>query len=1792
MKKRILSMLIVLAMVLGMVPVLASAATATPTIEQVSMTLNGVLDVNFKLASNGGDMSLCSLVISGAVEQTITDYTRDGDLYVYTAKVPAHKLPETLTVKVMYNGEEVDSANWKADENYLSQLTGSETLTNLAAALADYGTYAAAYAAGEVTDDIDGITADKLAGCQPVITVNGSLAAVASLYLDDACDLVIKFNSSAWQNSYQLLIDGEAAEVTDNGSGKMVASIQELLPQNWSHMYDIKVVDGEQTVYQCSYGVNSYVYQALSKTTELATGLNNLLKSMYAYGTAAVAYAPAAQTKVALGTFFLRDPFVLNDGDAYYLYGTKDNGSFNVWSSTDLNMWVDEGACYTVAAGDIYYDTTNSEIAFWAPEVYAYNGAYYMFATFTQAGTGNQQGTAILKADSPLGPFEKWSEDVVTPWEHSCLDGTLYIENGVPYMIYAHEYQCAECDDDMGSMAYIQLSEDLKTTVGDPVELFKAEDLTSYSWFQTTFGGKDNANVTDGPFVYTDANGQKYLLWSTSVDDGNYVQVYTTFDSLSGGIDAKSNSVQVYTDDGGHGMIFTDMNGQDKLILHTPNTATASNPTRPALFDVTVADSKLSLEGVRIWDGYQMSRAEGYAGDAVTENATIFIGDSFFDISFWDNFAVDLAGKDAKIYGIGGSTTEDWYHYAALDIFLNGTGVAPKNIVVNLGNNDYFNDGLTAEEALENYAEYYTALHENYPNANIYAFSTVARTGSFANATDEAEMTEGNSLLKTWCADKDWITFIDITGMIPSDGLYDGIHPYDEYYISIYLTQLEAAGCVIENEAEGALFYVYSQSGNVTADRYEGTLSYQGQENTELVSELYFMANASEAYAKNWELTGTITKEDMAAPFYFSFGVRDESGKDQWFCLVNEGTVSMQRYWNWYENRMLLDGVYILENAAANAFFGASTNTSAVLNYKAVLEGDLLKVYFGNVSQSLQLSWVLDLTKGRFGGFDAGSSYQMAVNTDATGCTATISHVTVTTSNDTVTASYEPTWRNGAIADDNAMFVARADRIASPYIAAKSGMKIWLPEAGDEFILYAYTYSEETGVYTYCGSAGYIDCDPNSSSNWSNGYTFGDTVTLGNGDVYNTSDLYVRIVARVDGGTGDSISTVVGDLFVIGEEISVDTIKWSHTSVYDTGGATRFDMGTSRVASTWIPFDVGTTITLDDPDYVFLLYGYKYDQETDTLQLVSYMDVDLSSSSNWGNLYTVGSDSATPWSDVEYVRILIKKADNSNGEVPMSVVDSLHITTTSGVTWEYATLSNDGNTVYHHWASYNQNRYLSGYIPVPSGTTITLNDDSHVFLLYGYTYDEETGTYTGTGYMDSNLADSTSTNMNWGTLYTFSDNSTVTHVRVMIKNGSNGNAAVPSTIKNALTVTNTPGDTWEFLGLTDAASVPAYDYRSDLQNRLISPYISVAAGTTITLDDSNHVFILYGYTYDAETDTYTGTGYMDSNIADSTSGNQNWGTIYTFGTSTSVTHVRVMIKNASDTYAGVPVATKDALTVTREQGVTWEYANVDDASGNSDYSWAANYASRLSSAYFALEPGMTITLNDTSRVFILHGYTYDEATDTYTYCGADSYIDCAPGDSSTNWSTSYTYTEGVHFGEEGVGEAAPDNLYVRITIKTIPADAAIPAGISSQVTITEEGESAAITWNQSGVNDTTGEYNTDFGVKRIASSYIKVESGTNIKLDSTTHHFVMYAYTYSAETGTYTYCGDKSYFDCNVADTGSNWGTDYTFGDTVTLANGTTVNTSDIYVRICIRCTDNASETPLSVGDSITVTNP
>ena len=301
------------------------------------------------------------------------------------------------------------------------------------------------------------------------------------------------------------------------------------------------------------------------------------------------------------GDFFIRDAYVLADNDTYYMYGSRFGGSFDVFTSKDLLTWEKQAPCFVHAD-----NSWGIKSDYWAPEVHKYTNpdtnetAYYMFATFrgNQETSTRLRGTAILKADSPLGPFKEWSVDSgdssifgpVTPATQQCLDGTLYIEDGTPYMIYCYEYTDSSAGG-VGGMYYIQLSNDLKQAVSEPVEMFNAQDIMDYGFFDEN-NWKDSY-VTDGPEIYQASDGSLFLLWSTfymksgqtkeqylqlqvKSDTGKLVGAEWLYDEtysvLYGDGEATTGNPQETNDfDGGHGMIFEGVDGNEYLILHTPN---------------------------------------------------------------------------------------------------------------------------------------------------------------------------------------------------------------------------------------------------------------------------------------------------------------------------------------------------------------------------------------------------------------------------------------------------------------------------------------------------------------------------------------------------------------------------------------------------------------------------------------------------------------------------------------------------------------------------------------------------------------------------------------------------------------------------------------------------------------------------------------------------------------------------------------------------------------------------------------------------------------------------------------------------------------------------------------------------------------------------------------------------------------------------------------------------------------------------------------------------------------------
>ena len=263
----------------------------------------------------------------------------------------------------------------------------------------------------------------------------------------------------------------------------------------------------------------------------------------------------------------IRDPFILSDEGKYYLYGSRGGecwgkcSGLDVYLSEDLESWSDSHECFSRP------ENFWSDMHFWAPEVHKYKNKYYMFVSFKSED--RHRGTQILVADTPMGPFISHSDGPVTPPDWECLDGTFYVDkNNTPYIVFCHEW--TQVSD--GEICAMKLSDDLKESIGNPIELFKASSFAKKSSVKG-----DGNYVTDGPFLYRLKDGQLIMIWS-SFSNGKYCEIISY--TYNGDIDGKwyHKKELLFEEDGGHGMLFHKSGDDLYFVMHSPNSSPNERP--------------------------------------------------------------------------------------------------------------------------------------------------------------------------------------------------------------------------------------------------------------------------------------------------------------------------------------------------------------------------------------------------------------------------------------------------------------------------------------------------------------------------------------------------------------------------------------------------------------------------------------------------------------------------------------------------------------------------------------------------------------------------------------------------------------------------------------------------------------------------------------------------------------------------------------------------------------------------------------------------------------------------------------------------------------------------------------------------------------------------------------------------------------------------------------------------------------------------------------------------------------
>ena len=259
----------------------------------------------------------------------------------------------------------------------------------------------------------------------------------------------------------------------------------------------------------------------------------------------------------------IRDPFILTDTDAgcYYMYGTTDlevgtlhaEPRFSVYKSYDLENFEGPKVIFDGKRTGFPADRD-----FWAAEVHKYNGRYYLFGSCKSDDACRT--TRIFVSDTPDGEYVPVSDKSVTPDGWECLDGTFYVEDERPYMVFSHEW--VQVGD--GEIWATELSPDLSSAVGEPFMLFRASDNPNVSELEDGTGNY----VTDGPFLYSE-DGKVKMIWS-SFYEGRYLVLDAESDSIRG---KWVHGGSRFDFDGGHAMVFNTLRGERMIALHSPNTA-------------------------------------------------------------------------------------------------------------------------------------------------------------------------------------------------------------------------------------------------------------------------------------------------------------------------------------------------------------------------------------------------------------------------------------------------------------------------------------------------------------------------------------------------------------------------------------------------------------------------------------------------------------------------------------------------------------------------------------------------------------------------------------------------------------------------------------------------------------------------------------------------------------------------------------------------------------------------------------------------------------------------------------------------------------------------------------------------------------------------------------------------------------------------------------------------------------------------------------------------------------------
>lgn len=297
------------------------------------------------------------------------------------------------------------------------------------------------------------------------------------------------------------------------------------------------------------------------------------------------------------------DPFILHAADGkFYMYGTSGEAGFRTYSSDDMVDWKDEGLVYRGATPESW-----TVDCFWAPEVYARNGKYYLFfsANWKDNPTDELENfrIGVAVADKPTGPFREMYDRPVFDPGYPIIDANLYFddEKGNVYLYYSRccykhpvESEIADQAREKGwfdeieeSWIYgVEIKPDFSGVIGEPVLLLRPPvqlgDKQAEWESRSVTANEVNRRWTEGSYLIKQGDTY-YMMYSANFFGGQYYAVgYATSKNPLGPYTKSDHNpvLQKNTESGGdvtgtgHNMVLTLSDGGMYCVYHGRTTRT------------------------------------------------------------------------------------------------------------------------------------------------------------------------------------------------------------------------------------------------------------------------------------------------------------------------------------------------------------------------------------------------------------------------------------------------------------------------------------------------------------------------------------------------------------------------------------------------------------------------------------------------------------------------------------------------------------------------------------------------------------------------------------------------------------------------------------------------------------------------------------------------------------------------------------------------------------------------------------------------------------------------------------------------------------------------------------------------------------------------------------------------------------------------------------------------------------------------------------------------------------------